>query len=198
VPECNVLLTRRAGAPVSNISENPTAEIRIVIGACRLMPDRSGTFLGFRFIFIACAAVAGYHFRPFSLSERIGALAGFLVALGVILFEVRLRRARPAEANRRRYGIDSRILGAYLTSLILSHTIMPDSTRSFFGLSIFLGDDLYRLVLGRIRETCSTCRLSGGLFASERTPNIPSSCSIPAVIDGRWQTSPMPCFLMAR
>src|SRR6202041_749754 len=94
--------------------------------------------LGFRLIFIACAAVAGYHFRPFSLSKELGAMAGFLFALGVILFEVRLRRASLRRLIGAATGSILGILGAYLTSLILSHTTTPERTRSFCSLPAFL------------------------------------------------------------
>src|SRR5579872_3080255 len=103
--------------------------------------SQAGSFwdmLGFRIIFTACCVVAGFHFRPFSLSRELGAAAGFLFALGVILFEVRLRRASLRRLIGAVTGSILGILGAYLSSLILSHTIMPESTRSFFSLAIFL------------------------------------------------------------
>ena len=89
--------------------------------------------LGFRLIFLVCCAVAGFHFRPFSVSKEMGALGGFVFAMGVILFEVRLRRASLRRLIGAATGSILGILGAYLTSLILMHTIMPESTRSFFS-----------------------------------------------------------------
>ena len=71
--------------------------------------------LGFRIIFTACCVVAGYHFRPFSLSKELGAIAGFLFAVGVILFEVRLRRASLRRLIGAVVGSILGILGAYLT-----------------------------------------------------------------------------------
>ena len=58
--------------------------------------DQVGTFwdmLAIRVVFTAICVAAGFHFRPFSVSREAGALTGFLFALAVILFEVRLRRA---------------------------------------------------------------------------------------------------------
>ncbi len=74
----------------------------------------------------------------------MGALGGFLFAMGVILFEVRLRRASLRRLIGAATGSILGILGAYLTSLILTHTIMPESTRSFFSLVDFSGDGLHR------------------------------------------------------
>src|SRR5579863_6329425 len=100
----------------------------------RPQPEQLGTFwdmLGFRFIFTVVCTLVGYHFRPFSVTKEYGALGGFLFALAVILFEVRLRRASLRRLIGAVTGSILGILGAYLTSLIFTHTTMPESTRSF-------------------------------------------------------------------
>ena len=93
VQPCKGLLTRqaarRAGAPVES---TPAKSVSL----SRSAQDQVGTFwdmLAVRLVFVAVCVAAGYHFRPFSLSKEIAALAGFLFAIAVILFEVRLRRA---------------------------------------------------------------------------------------------------------
>jgi len=173
-------------APVATISE---IQQQKSVSLSRASQAHAGSFwdiLGFRLIFLACAAVAGYHFRPFSLSKELGALAGFLFALGVILFEVRLRRASLRRLIGAATGSIIGILGAYLTSLILSHTIMPDSTRSFFGLSIFLVMTYIGLILGANKGDMLNLQAFGGLFGSER--NAKHSVKLldtSVIIDGR-------------
>src|SRR5271170_5959050 len=49
--------------------------------------------LAFRAIFTVICTAAGFHFRPFSMTKEYGAIAGFLFAVAVILFEIRLRRS---------------------------------------------------------------------------------------------------------
>jgi uncharacterized protein YacL len=142
--------------------------------------------LGFRIIFTACCVVAGYHFRPFSLSKELGAIAGFLFAVGVILFEVRLRRASLRRLIGAVVGSILGILGAYLSSLILSHTIMPESTRSFFSLVIYLVMTYIGLVLGANKGDMLNLQAFGGVFGSER--NAKHSVKVldtSVIIDGR-------------
>lgn len=70
--------------------------------------------LAIRLIFTAVCTAAGYHFRPFSMAKEYAAISGFLFAICVILFEVRLRKA----SLRRLIGA---VTGAILG--ILGHTL---------------------------------------------------------------------------
>jgi uncharacterized protein YacL len=142
--------------------------------------------LGFRLIFAVCCVVVGYHFRPFSLSKELGAAAGFFFALGVILFEVRLRRASLRRLIGAATGSILGILGAYLSSLILTHTTMPESTRSFFSLVIYLVMTYIGLVLGANKGDMLNLQAFGGVFGSER--NARHSVKLldtSVIIDGR-------------
>ncbi len=173
-------------APVSALSDNPSSKPHSYSHGAQ---DRVGSFwdmLGFRLIFLVCSAVAGFHFRPFSVSRGMGALGGFLFAMGVILFEVRLRRASLRRLIGAATGSILGILGAYLTSLILTHTIMPESTRSFFSLSIFLVMAYIGLVLGANKGDMLNLQAFGGVFGSER--NAKHSVKLldtSVIIDGR-------------
>ena len=111
----------------------------------------------------------GFHFRPFSVSKESGALAGLLFALAVILFEVRLRRASLRRLIGAATGSILGILGAYFTTLVLSHTSMPESTRSFFSLATFLVMAYTGLILGANKGDMLNLQALGGLFGSERS-----------------------------
>src|ERR1700747_3849612 len=98
--------------------------------------DRVGTFwdmLGIRIVFMAVCIAAGFHFRPFGVSPVFGAGVGLLFGLAVLLFELRLRHASLRRLIGAAVGVILGLLGAYLTSLILTHTTIPASTRPFFS-----------------------------------------------------------------
>jgi uncharacterized protein YacL len=138
----------------------------------RAVHERVGTFwdmLGIRLVFMAVCVAAGFHFRPFSVSPVSGAAVGLLFGLAVILFELRLRHASLRRLIGAAVGSILGLLGAYLTSLILTHTIMPESTRSFFSLAAFLVMAYIGLILGANKGDMLNLQALGGLFGSERS-----------------------------
>lgn len=142
--------------------------------------------LAVRLIFVAVCAAAGFHFRPFSISREMATAAGVLFAVAVIFFELRLRRASLRRLIGAAVGSILGILGAYLTSLILTHTTMPESTRSFFSLAVFLVMTYIGLVLGANKGDMLNLQALGGLFGSER--NAKHSVKLldtSVIIDGR-------------
>jgi uncharacterized protein YacL len=151
--------------------------------------DSVGTFWDMfvvRLIFVVVCTAAGYHFQPFSLPKIHGAIAGFLFASGVILFEIRLRKASLRRLIGAATGSILGMLGAYLTSLIFMHTTMPEATRSFFSLSIFLVMTYIGLVLGANKGDMLNLQALGGLFGSERSArHSPKLLDTSVIIDGR-------------
>ena len=141
-----------------NSLNKPTAPSRAV-------HERVGTFwdmLGIRLVFMAVCVAAGFHFRPFSVTPMAGAAVGLLFGLAVILFELRLRHASLRRLIGAAIGSILGLLGAYLTSLILTHTIMPESTRSFFSLAIFLVMAYIGLILGANKGDMLNLQALGG------------------------------------
>ncbi len=155
----------------------------------RLAQDGVGTFwdmLAVRIVFAAVCAGAGFHFQPFDLPRNLGALAGFLFATSVVLFELRLRSASLRRLIGAATGSILGILGAYLTSLILDHTTIPASTRSFFSLAIFLVMAYIGLILGANKGDMLNLQALGGLFGSERsTRHSVKLLDTSVIIDGR-------------
>ena len=135
--------------------------------------DHVGTFwdmLGIRIVFMAvCIAADFFHFRPFSVTPISGAATGFLFGMAVILFELRLRHASLRRLIGAAVGSILGLLGAYLTSLILTHTTMPESTRSFFSLAAFSVMAYIGLILGANKGDMLNLQALGGLFGSERS-----------------------------
>src|SRR5271154_4753103 len=171
-----------AGAPVESTPQKS-------VSLSRTAQDQVGTFwdmLAMRLIFVTVCAGAGYHFRPFSLSKEMATLAGLLFAIGVILFEVRLRRASLRRLIGAAIGSIMGILGAYLTSLIFTHTTLPESTRSFFSLAIFLVMFYIGLILGANKGDMLNLQALGGLFGTERSmKHAFKVLDTSVIIDGR-------------
>src|ERR1700751_43327 len=167
-------------------SEIPTPKAS---AAARAQHDQVGTFwdiLAIRLVFTAVCVAAGFHFRQFSVSREVGAAIGLLFALAVILFEVRLRRASMRRLIGAATGSILGILGAYFTTLVLSHTSMPESTRSFFSLAIFLVMAYIGLILGANKGDMLNLQALGGLFGSERSmKHSVKLLDTSLIIDGR-------------
>ena len=78
------------------------------------------------------------------------------------------------------------ILGAYLISLIFTHTTMPESTRSFFSLAVFLVMTYMGMVLGANKGDMLNLQAFGGVFGSERnTKHSFKVLDTSVIIDGR-------------
>jgi uncharacterized protein YacL len=148
----------------------------------RSLGQHVGTFwdmLAIRLVFTAICTGAGYHFRPFTLSPLIASLAGLLFAVAVILFEVRLRRASLRRLIGAAVGSILGLTGAYLTTLVLSHTSMPVSTRSFISLAAFLVMAYIGLILGANKGDMLNLSALGGSLGAKRAANTPARCSTP-------------------
>ena len=184
-----MLRNPNAGSRVPAVSTSPETSPARPALMPRLQADHAGTFwdmLGFRFIFTVICTLVGYHFRPFSVTKEYGALGGFLFALAVILFEVRLRKASLRRLIGAVTGSILGILGAYLTSLIFTHTTMPESTRSFFSLAVFLVMTYMGLVLGANKGDMLNLQAFGGVFGSEKNPkHSVKVLDTSVIIDGR-------------
>ncbi|HXO44495.1 MAG TPA: PIN domain-containing protein [Candidatus Cybelea sp.] len=149
-------------------------------------PGSFWDMLALKIVFTAVCVVVGYHFRPFSISKEAGAVAGLSFALAVIFFETRLQRISLRRLIGASVGSILGILGAYLISLIFTHTTMPESTRSFFSLAVFLVMTYIGMVLGANKGDMLNLQAFGGVFGSERnTKHSFKVLDTSVIIDGR-------------
>src|SRR5580658_7851893 len=172
--------------PAGTSAENSPARPTVVTRSTYDQTSNFWDMLGFRVLFTVICTVVGYHFRPFSVTRGYGALGGFLFAIAVILFEVRLRKASLRRLIGAVTGSIVGILCAYLTSLIFTHTTMPESTRSFFSLAVFLVMTYIGLVLGANKGDMLNLQAFGGVFGSEKnTSHSMKLLDTSVIIDGR-------------
>jgi len=182
----------RTSGPVVRTSSSTTSDPAVPIKPTVIARPESGdvgTFwdiLAFRTIFVVVCTGAAFHFQPFGLSPRSGAIAGFLFAISVVLFELRLRKASLRRLIGAAIGSILGIFGAYLISLIFTHTTIPVSTRSFFSLAIFLVMTYIGLALGANKGDMLNLQAFGGVFGSERnTKHSFKVLDTSVIIDGR-------------
>src|SRR5580658_5641682 len=170
------------------IPESPQPQQRATV-LSRSPETNVGSFwdmLAVRLIFAIVCVAAGYHFQPFGLTRLLASIAGLIFAVAVILFEIRLRRASLRRLIGAATGSILGILGSYLTTLVLAHTSMPESTRSFVGLAVFLVMAYIGLIVGANKGDMLNLQALGGLFGSERsTKRLFKVLDTSVIIDGR-------------
>src|SRR5580692_8324805 len=139
-----------------------------------------------RLIFAAACVAAGYHFHPFDLTAPVAAIVGFLFALAVFLFEVRLQRASLRRLIGAAVGSILGIVGAYLMGLVLQRTSIPEGSRSFLDVGLLLVMTYIGLVVGANKGDMLNLQALGGLFGSERSNRrMPKVLDTSVIIDGR-------------
>ncbi len=139
-----------------------------------------------RGIFAAVCVAACYHFRPFGLSALNSAIVGVAFSIAVILFEIRLRRASLRRLIGAAVGSILGILGAYLMSLVLSHTSIPVASRSLFGVGLLLVMAYIGLIVGANKGDMLNLQALGGLFGNERgARRLFKVLDTSVIIDGR-------------
>jgi uncharacterized protein YacL len=139
-----------------------------------------------RGIFAAICVAASYYFRPFGLAPEMAALAGLLFFIAVILFEIRLERATLKRLIGAATGSVLGILGAYLLTLLLGQTAIPENTRSFLGVAALLVMGYIGLVVGAHKGDMLNLQALGGLFGSERSARrLYKVLDTSVIIDGR-------------
>ncbi len=139
-----------------------------------------------RATFVACSVGIGYHFHPFGLVPYGAALAGLAFSLLVFVAEWRLRRASLRRLIGASVGSILGILGAYLMNIVLSHTSMPEASRSFVGMALLLVMTYIGLVIGASKGEMLNLQAFGGLFGNERSSQaLVKVVDTSVIIDGR-------------
>jgi uncharacterized protein YacL len=121
-----------------------------------------------RLIFIVVVAVAAVALKPFGLPAAYAAALGFLLGIGVILFEVRLRVVSLRRLIGAAIGSILGIFGAYLFSLVIRNSIAPGSTQSFLQLIVVLLMAYVGLIVGANKGDLLNLSALGGVFGGEK------------------------------
>src|SRR6266849_425746 len=104
-----------------------------------------------RAFLVACTGAVSYTSGPFGLRGLQAASVGFLIALVVLLAELRLRRAALGGLVGGAFGAVLGVFAALLVTLVISRTDEPEPTKSFLEFSALFAFGYLGLVLGSRR-----------------------------------------------
>jgi uncharacterized protein YacL len=148
--------------------------------------------LFFRALFIILLGCAAYFLRPFGLdrfSPLATAAAGVLLGVGIVFFELQVRKVSLKRLIGAAIGSILGIGGAYLATLILGAAFPSPSqhpTVSFLQVSLLLWMSYIGLIVGASKGDMLNLAALGGLFGGEETSRASFKIlDTSVIIDGR-------------
>jgi uncharacterized protein YacL len=123
-----------------------------------------------RILFALLLTIASYFLKPFGLGGPLSAVAGLVLSLGIIWFEVRVKEVSLKRLIGAAIGSVLGIVGAYLVSLVLG-LALPDKTQTvgFLQIALVLWMAYVGLVVGASKGDMLNLAAFGGLFGGEKT-----------------------------
>jgi len=143
-------------------------------------------FWAARVFLVACTGAVSYTLGPFGLRGVAAAGVGFLIALVVLLAELRLRRAALGGLLGGAFGAVLGVFAALLVTLVISRTDEPEPTKSFLEFATLFAFGYLGLVLGSRRG--EEMRIDGldGFFGNKAAPaECMKLLDTSVLIDGR-------------
>lgn len=139
-----------------------------------------------RLIFTVILVAAGYVLKPIGGDPWLSAGVGVLVAICIILFELRIRKASLKTLIGAAVGSILGIVGAYLIgSLIMRQESMPHEVRTFLtlGLVFFMG--YVGLMVGAAKGDYLELSALGGILTDKASRRDLKILDTSVIIDGR-------------
>jgi uncharacterized protein YacL len=123
-----------------------------------------------RILFALLLTIASYFLKPFGLQGPLSAVAGLVLSLGIIWFEVRVKEVSLKRLIGAAIGSVLGIVGAYLVSLVLG-LALPDKTQTvgFLQIALVLWMAYVGLVVGASKGDMLNLAAFGGLFGGEKS-----------------------------
>ncbi len=126
-----------------------------------------------RSLFVVLLAIAGYFLSPIKSADQpvpiMGALAGLVLGLGIVLFEIRVKEVSLKRLIGAAIGSTLGIVGAFLMAMVLgwalsgTHSVLP-----FLQVLILLWMTYIGLVLGANKGDMLNLAALGGIFGGEK------------------------------
>jgi uncharacterized protein YacL len=139
-----------------------------------------------RLVFAAILISAGYVLKPVADNPWLSAGAGALIAICIILFELRIRRATLKTLIGAAVGSILGILGAYLIgSLISRQESIDPETKTFLTLALTFFMAYVGLMVGGAKGDYLDLSALGGIFSDKVTRRDLKILDTSVIIDGR-------------
>jgi uncharacterized protein YacL len=129
-----------------------------------------GDLLVVRVLFVLLLTSASYYLKPLGLPQPYSALAGLVVGLAVIAFEIRVKEVSLKRLIGAAVGSVLGILGAFLMSLVIGRAAPANSTTvPFVQIGLMLWMTYVGLVVGASKGDMLNLAALGGVFGAEKT-----------------------------
>ena len=150
-----------------------------------------------RIVFVAALVSAGYYLKPINGSQKGSALIGGILAVSIIVFETRIRRASLRTLIGGAVGSILGIAGATLIAWIISaqqtepikpefQTFLTPEFKTFLTLTVTLFMGYVGLMVGAVKGDYLDLTALGGIFVEKgATKSHPLILDTSVIIDGR-------------
>ena len=142
-----------------------------------------------RLIFTAILVIAGYKLSPVNDSPWVSAGVGALIAICIIVFELRIRRATLKTLIGAAAGSILGIIGAYLIGSLISHqhstALGGEGGKTFLTLALTFFMAYVGLMVGAAKGDYLDLSALGGIFSDKVTRRDLKILDTSVIIDGR-------------
>jgi uncharacterized protein YacL len=139
-----------------------------------------------RALLVVCSAALSYASGPFGLRGVAAAGPGFLVALAIVLAELRLRRAALSGLVGGAIGTLAGLLAALLFTLVISRIAVPEAAKSFVEYVALIVFAYLGLMLGASRgKDMRVPEWSAGHETEDHPSEVLKLLDTSVLIDGR-------------
>ncbi len=146
-----------------------------------------------RLVFTAILVAAGFFLKPisghpvipYSGSRWISAAVGFLIALCIILFELRIRRASLKTLIGAAVGSIMGIVGAFLIGILISRQQMHPDVKTFVTLALTFFMAYVGLMVGAAKGDYLELSALGGILTDKASRRDLKILDTSVIIDGR-------------
>ena len=140
-----------------------------------------------RVLFVLLLTSASFYLQPFGFSRPFSGLAGLVLALAIIAFEVRVRDVSLKRLIGAAAGSVLGILGAFLMALVIDRALPANSaTLAFVQIGLLLWMTYVGLIVGASKGDMLNLAALGGVFGTEKvTKSSFKILDTSVIIDGR-------------